>query len=121
MAPLRFDGRVAVVTGAGNGLGKDYALELARRGCAVLVNDLGGGFRGDGGDGKVADLVVEEIKRAGGTAVPQRDSNSQSPDPARMLFEIDTSPRCRLPTTTPSQRARRSSTLRSRRSGASTS
>ena len=75
MPPLRFDGRVAVVTGAGNGLGKDYALELARRGAAVLVNDLGGGFRGEGsGAVKVADLVVDEIKRAGGTAAANYDS-----------------------------------------------
>jgi len=73
---LRFDGQVAIVTGAGNGLGKSYALELARRGCKVVVNDLGGGFKGEkAGSGKhVADLVVEEIKANGGTAVANYDS-----------------------------------------------
>ena len=75
---LRFDGRVAIVTGAGNGLGRDYALELARRGCAVVVNDLGGGLKGEAGEAdsatRPADIVVAEIKRAGGTAMPNYDS-----------------------------------------------
>jgi len=73
---LRFDGKVAIVTGAGNGLGKSYALELARRGCKVVVNDLGGGFKGEkAGSGKhVADVVVDEIKAAGGEAVANYNS-----------------------------------------------
>ena len=69
---LSFEGRVAVVTGAGNGLGKAYALELARRGCAVCVNDLGGSVKGDALEEdapRPADLVVEEIVAAGGKAV----------------------------------------------------
>jgi NAD(P)-dependent dehydrogenase (short-subunit alcohol dehydrogenase family) len=69
---LSFEGRVAVVTGAGNGLGKAYALELARRGCAVCVNDLGGSVKGEADDAdapRPADLVVEEIVAAGGKAV----------------------------------------------------
>ena len=69
---LSYEGRVAVVTGAGNGLGKAYALELARRGCSVCVNDLGGSVKGDAlaNDApRPADLVVEEIVAAGGKAV----------------------------------------------------
>lgn len=71
---LRYDGKVAVVTGAGNGLGKQYALLLASRGAKVVVNDLGGSTHGEGADSKAADLVVEEIKRAGGEAVANYDS-----------------------------------------------
>jgi len=74
---LRFDGKVAIVTGAGNGLGKAYALELARRGAKVVVNDLGGGLKGEALEGGVqhpADAVVAEIKAAGGEAVPNKDS-----------------------------------------------
>lgn len=71
---LRFDGRVAVITGAGNGLGKDYALELARRGARVVVNDLGGSGAGLGESHRAADLVVEEIRDAGGEAVANYDS-----------------------------------------------
>eukprot|EP01063_Lacrimia_lanifica_P036824 TRINITY_DN7400_c0_g1_i1.p1 TRINITY_DN7400_c0_g1~~TRINITY_DN7400_c0_g1_i1.p1 ORF type:complete len:311 (+),score=83.45 TRINITY_DN7400_c0_g1_i1:225-1157(+) len=72
---LRFDGRVAIVTGAGNGLGKAYALELARRGASVLVNDLGAGLKGQTGLGeKVADQVVAEIRAAGGKAAANYDS-----------------------------------------------
>src|ERR1700755_885014 len=71
---IDFTGQVAVVTGAGRGLGRLYALDLARRGAAVVVNDLGGSMRGDGADAKVADDVVDEIKKAGGTAVASYDS-----------------------------------------------
>lgn len=71
---LRYDGKVAVVTGAGNGLGKAYALLLASRGAKIVVNDLGGSTHGEGASTKAADLVVEEIKRAGGEAVANYDS-----------------------------------------------
>lgn len=66
---LRFDGRVAVVTGAGGGLGRAHALELARRGAAVVVNDLGASLAGEGIDAGPAAAVVREIEAAGGTAV----------------------------------------------------
>ena len=69
MADLRFDGKVAIVTGAGGGLGKQHALELARRGAKVVVNDLGGSMDGSGGSSSAADAVVAEIKAAGGEAI----------------------------------------------------
>ena len=74
MSDISFDGRVAVVTGAGGGLGRTYALELARRGAAVVVNDLGGSVDGQGGDHTAAQKVVDEIKAAGGDAAPNFDS-----------------------------------------------
>ena len=76
MTDISFDGRVAIVTGSGNGLGKTYALELARRGAAVVVNDLGGSVDGKGGEHAAAQLVVDEIKAAGGDAVASYDSVS---------------------------------------------
>jgi NAD(P)-dependent dehydrogenase (short-subunit alcohol dehydrogenase family) len=66
---IRFDGRVAVVTGAGNGLGRAHALGLASRGAKVMVNDFGGGRDGTGGSLTPAEAVVEEIRRAGGEAM----------------------------------------------------
>jgi NAD(P)-dependent dehydrogenase (short-subunit alcohol dehydrogenase family) len=76
MAELRFDGRVAIVTGAGGGLGREYALDLAQRGARVVVNDLGGKVDGSGAGHSAADAVVAEIKAAGGEAVANYDSVS---------------------------------------------
>jgi NAD(P)-dependent dehydrogenase (short-subunit alcohol dehydrogenase family) len=66
---IRFDGKVAIVTGAGGGLGRAHALELAARGAKVVVNDLGGAVDGTGGNSQAAESVVAEIKAAGGTAI----------------------------------------------------
>lgn len=74
MGDLRFDGRVVIVTGAGAGLGRAYALLFGSRGAKVVVNDLGGGRHGSGSSNKAADDVVNEIKRAGGTAVANYNS-----------------------------------------------
>ncbi len=74
MSEIKYDGKVAIVTGAGAGLGKTYALELAKRGAKVIVNDLGGSRDGSGADTKAADQVVDEIKAAGGEAAPNYDS-----------------------------------------------
>jgi NAD(P)-dependent dehydrogenase (short-subunit alcohol dehydrogenase family) len=71
---IRFDNRVAIVTGAGNGLGRAHAMLLASRGARVVVNDPGGAVDGKGGDHAAADKVVAEIKAAGGQAVPNYDS-----------------------------------------------
>ena len=76
---LRFTNRVAIVTGAGGGLGRAYALILARRGCAVLVNDLGVATSGEGGDQRPADRVVAEIRAAGGVAAANYDSATDGP------------------------------------------
>jgi len=75
MSKLSFKDRVVVVTGAGGGLGRTYALLFGSRGAKVVVNDLGGSVKGDGGSSsKAADVVVEEIRKAGGTAVANYDS-----------------------------------------------
>jgi NAD(P)-dependent dehydrogenase (short-subunit alcohol dehydrogenase family) len=74
MTQLRFDGQVAIVTGGGRGLGRLYAMDLARRGASVLVNDLGGTSQGDGSDASVAGQVVAEIEAEGGTAAASSDS-----------------------------------------------
>ena len=76
MSDIQFDDRVAIITGAGGGLGKTYALELGRRGAKVVVNDLGGAADGTGAGSSMADQVVKEINEAGGTAVANYDSVS---------------------------------------------
>ncbi|XP_064412486.1 peroxisomal multifunctional enzyme type 2 isoform X1 [Latimeria chalumnae] len=73
-APLRFDGRVVLVTGAGGGLGREYALAFAERGASVIVNDLGVSIKGEGKSSSAADKVVEEIRAKGGKAVANYDS-----------------------------------------------
>jgi NAD(P)-dependent dehydrogenase (short-subunit alcohol dehydrogenase family) len=74
MSEIRYDDRVAVITGAGGGLGKTYALMLGARGAKVVVNDLGGAADGTGAGSSMADEVVKEINEAGGTAVANYDS-----------------------------------------------
>jgi len=76
MSEIRYDGRVAVITGAGGGLGKTYALMLASRGASVVVNDLGGSADGTGGGSSMADQTVKEIIEKGGKAVANYDSVS---------------------------------------------
>src|SRR5439155_11726080 len=71
---IDFDGQVAIVTGAGRGLGRLYALDLAARGASVVVNDVGSAMAGDGSDRRIADGVVAEIRAAGGIAVASYDS-----------------------------------------------
>src|SRR6187402_1477891 len=71
---LGFDGKVAIITGAGGGLGREHALLLARRGALVVVNDLGGAVDGTGSDKGAAERVVDEIKAAGGEAVANTSS-----------------------------------------------
>jgi len=78
MNQLRFDGRVAVVTGAGRGLGREHALQLGARGAAVLVNDLGGAPDMTGADHGPAESVVSEINAAGGVAAANFDSVATS-------------------------------------------
>ncbi|MEX0767767.1 MAG: SDR family NAD(P)-dependent oxidoreductase, partial [Microthrixaceae bacterium] len=74
MSDLGFDGQVAIITGAGGGLGKSHALELAKRGARIVVNDLGGSVNGVGDNASAAQLVVDEIISAGGEAVANFDS-----------------------------------------------
>ncbi len=86
MNPIRFDGRVAVITGAGGGLGRAHALLLASRGAAVVVNDLGGTLGGVGGDAAAARRVVAEIEAAGGRALANFDDIS-TPEGAQRLID----------------------------------
>jgi NAD(P)-dependent dehydrogenase (short-subunit alcohol dehydrogenase family) len=84
---IEFADQAVIVSGAGRGLGRRYALELARRGASVVVNDVGGSMAGFGADRRVADDVVEEIRAQGGTAVASYDS-VDSPDGGEAIVSI---------------------------------
>lgn len=84
MADMRFDGKVAIVTGAGGGLGKGYASLLAARGAKVLVNDLGGDFQGQGANASYAEQAASEIRAHGGEAAANFDSVA-TPDGAAAI------------------------------------
>jgi NAD(P)-dependent dehydrogenase (short-subunit alcohol dehydrogenase family) len=83
---IRYDGRVAIITGAGGGLGKTYALLLGKRGAKVVVNDLGGKPDGTGASTSMADTTVSEIKAAGGEAAANYDSVS-TPDGGKKITQ----------------------------------
>jgi len=85
MPEIRFDGQVAIVTGAGGGLGRSHALELARRGAKVVVNDLGASIDGSGGGSDAANQVVEEIRAAGGEAIANGSSVADDLGVERMV------------------------------------
>ncbi len=85
MSDIRFDGQVVIVTGAGGGLGRSHALEFARRGAKVVVNDLGGSVDGSGGSSAAADAVVAEIKAAGGEAMADGASVTNDAGVAAMV------------------------------------
>ncbi|MCC6877201.1 MAG: SDR family oxidoreductase [Sandaracinaceae bacterium] len=85
MTEIRFDGRVAIVTGAGGGLGRSHALLLAARGAKVVVNDLGGTLDGKGSDAAAADRVVREIRAAGGAAAASYDGVDTPEGAARIV------------------------------------
>jgi len=82
---LRFDGDVVIVTGGAGGIGRSQAIELARRGARVVVNDLGGSPRGGGSDPTMARAVVDEIVSAGGEAVASGASRVNSRTTARRI------------------------------------
>jgi len=84
---ISFEGKVAIVTGAGGGLGRCHALELARRGAKVVVNDLGGSVDGSGGSSEAAGKVVEEIKAMGGEAIANGSSVTDDTGVANLVKE----------------------------------
>jgi NAD(P)-dependent dehydrogenase (short-subunit alcohol dehydrogenase family) len=87
MSDIRFDGRVAIVTGAGGGLGRQHALELARRGAKLVINDLGGSVDGSGGSSEAALKVVAEIEAMGGQAIANGASVTDDAGVAGMVAQ----------------------------------
>lgn len=85
MSELRFDGQVVIVTGAGGGLGRSHALEFARRGAKVVINDLGAAVDGSGGSSSAAEAVVAEITAAGGEAAADGASVTDDEGVARLV------------------------------------
>ena len=85
MSDIRFDGQVAIVTGAGGGLGRCHALELARRGAKVVVNDLGASMDGSGGSSEAANAVVKEIEALGGEAIANGSSVTDDAGVKKMI------------------------------------
>lgn len=85
MSDIRFDGKVAIVTGAGGGLGRCHALELARRGAKVVINDLGGALDGTGGNSAAAESVVKEIEAMGGEAIANGSSVADDAGVKKMI------------------------------------
>jgi len=85
---IRFDGQVAIVTGAGGGLGREHALALAARGAKVVVNDLGGARDGSGGSATAAEAVVAEIAAAGGEAMANAASVTDAAAVEAMVAEV---------------------------------
>ena len=84
---IDLSGRVALVTGAGGGLGREHALLLARRGARVIVNDFGGAVNGVGGSATAAERVVEEIRAAGGEAIANAASVTEFGQVEEMVAE----------------------------------
>jgi NAD(P)-dependent dehydrogenase (short-subunit alcohol dehydrogenase family) len=85
---IRFDGKVVIVTGAGGGLGRAHALEFARRGAKVVVNDLGGAVDGTGGNSAAAEAVVEELTDAGGVAIANGASVTDDSGVAHLVKQV---------------------------------
>ena len=85
---IRFDGKVVIVTGAGGGLGRAHALEFAKRGAKVVVNDLGGAVDGTGGNSAAAEAVVKEITDAGGTAIANGASVTDDAGVAHLVKQV---------------------------------
>lgn len=88
MPEIRFDGQVVIVTGAGGGLGRSHALEFARRGAKVVVNDLGAAVDGSGGSSAAAESVVAEISQAGGQAIADGASVTSDAGVAAMVERV---------------------------------